>query len=132
MSNATIEQPSNVEVSRVERTRSRPTFRPGADIIEGKDELTVYADMPGADPANIDIQFENGTLTIHGRVEDRIETGPNYLAREYEVGDFIRTFQVSETIDSQRISAEFSGGVLILHLPKTEESKPRKIAVTPK
>jgi HSP20 family molecular chaperone IbpA len=132
MSTAISEQPSNGEVSRVERTSSRPTFRPSADITEGKDELTVFADMAGVDPANIDIQFEKGTLTIHGRVDDRQSPETNFVGREFEVGDFLRTFQVSEAIDAKDIHAEYEDGVLILHLPKTEAAKPRRITVSSK
>ena len=56
----------------------------------------------------------------------------DYLLREYGVGDFYRAFQVSEVIDPSRIQAEYSGGVLTLHLPKSEAAKPRKIAVQAK
>ncbi len=52
-----------------------------------------------------------------------------YLLREYGVGDFYRTFRVSEQIDASRIEAEYADGVLKLHLPKVEAVKPRKITV---
>jgi HSP20 family protein len=112
-----------------ERTRGALTFCPAVDIVEHADELTVWADLPGADASSIDVLFENGTLTIHGHVPPRrSREAPMYL-REYGVGDFHRSFAVGETIDSARLTAEFADGVLTLHLPKVEAAKPRKIVV---
>jgi HSP20 family molecular chaperone IbpA len=101
------------------------------DIIEQAEELTIHADVPGVTADDIDIQFENGTLTIHGTVKPRQPEDVNDLSREYGIGDFHRVFEVSKTIDSERITAEVSDGVLTLHLPKVDAVKPRKINVTP-
>ena len=86
-------------------------------------------DMPGIRAEDVDINFENGTLAVHGKVRDRQAEGANYLSREYDVGDFYRSFQVSETINPNGITAEYKDGVLTLHLAKAEAAKPRKIAV---
>jgi HSP20 family molecular chaperone IbpA len=112
-----------------EHTRSGCYFRPNVDILERPDELVVLADVPGASGENIDIDFEDGTLTIRARVEPRDQGRPEFLVREYSVGDFCRTFHVSEVIDAEKITAECADGVLTLHLPKAEAAKPRKIAV---
>jgi HSP20 family protein len=117
------------EVSEAERTRSGVTYRPVVDIVEKADELAIYADMPGVKPDAIDIHFEDRTLTIHGRVEPRQGAKTTYLLQEYGVGDFHRVFQVSEVIDSTKIAAEYTNGVLMLHLPKVEAVRPRKIEV---
>jgi len=117
------------EVSPPEHTRGGVYYRPNVDIYELPDELVVLADMPGAKNDQIDIQFEDGSLTIHARVPDRHESQGPYLRKEYGVGDYYRTFRVSEHIDASRISAEYSAGVLMLQLPKTEAVKPRKIQV---
>lgn len=113
-----------------EQTRSGLYFRPNVDIQEREDELVLMADVPGVKPDAIDIRFEDGALTIHAKVPQRQEPGRKYLMCEYGVGDFYRTFQVSETVDASKISAECRDGVLTLHLPKVEAVKPRKIAVT--
>lgn len=115
-----------------ERTRGDQFFRPNVDILEKPDELVLVADMPGAKPDQIDIRFEDGELTIHGRVEPRNEEATNFLLREYGVGDYFRAFRVSEQVDPTRIGAEFHEGVLCVHLPKVEAAKPRKISVTPR
>ena len=125
-----VEKPTKAEVARTEHTRNVHHYRPSVDIVERADELTVSADMPGATADGIDINFENGTLTIRGKVKPRQDDDTDYLLREYGVGDFYRTFQVNETIDSERITADYADGVLVLHLPKVETAKPRKIAVS--
>lgn len=120
---------TEAEVAQAERTRSGRAYRPNVDIIENKEELLVVADMPGVSSDSIDVKFENGSLEIHGRVPNRQSPDTRYLLREYGVGDFYRSFQVSEAVDASRITAEFADGVLTLHLPKTEAVKPRKIAI---
>lgn len=112
-----------------ELTRSGQFYRPNVDIQEMPDELVVHADMPGVRGSDIDIDFKDGLLTIHGKVEERQPEGTDYQLHEYGIGDFHRTFQVSEQIDAGRINAAYKDGVLTLHLPKLERVKPRKIAV---
>lgn len=126
-----IEKRTEDTVSRVERTRSGRWYRPNVDILERAEELVVLADMPGVSADNVDVQFENGTLTIHGKLSRPAGPEPVHLLREYGTGDFYRTFQVSEVIDAGRIHAECADGVLTLHLPKVEEARPRRIAVKP-
>ena len=113
-----------------EHTRSGVVYRPHVDIVELSDELLVLADMPGVRAENVDINFEQGSLTIRGTVEPRQKEHTGYTFQEYGIGDFYREFQVSESIAADKISAELSDGVLTLHLPKVEAVKPRKIAVT--
>ncbi len=128
MTTEIIDKPATTDVAATEHTRCGPLFRPTVDIIERADELTVLADMPGVSADEIDINFVNGILTIHGKVEPRHD-GADHVRREYGVGDFHRTFNVSKAIDGTAISAEYADGVLTLHLPKVEAVKPKKIAV---
>jgi HSP20 family molecular chaperone IbpA len=116
------------DLATVERTQGSMTYSPRIDIWEDEDELVLYADLPGVAPEDLDIQFENRELRIHGHVAPRHEK-INFLYGEYGIGDFFRTFTIGETIDADRISAELKDGVLSLHLPKTEAVKPRRIEV---
>lgn len=116
------------DVATVERTRGGVTYTPRIDICESDDELVLYADLPGVAPEDLDIRFENKELTIHAKVSPR-HSDIQFLYGEYGIGDFFRTFAIGETIDSEKISAEMKNGVLILHLPKTEQVKPRRIEV---
>jgi len=115
-----------------ERTRTGCCYRPNVDILEQNDELLVMADVPGAKSDRIDVKFEDGTLEIQAAVAPRGCDDHACLLREYDVGDYYRSFQVSEAIDAGKISAEYADGVLTLHLPKAEALKPRKIAVAAK
>lgn len=128
-SETAVEKKESDEVTRREHTRSGLHYHPNVDILETKDELTVLADLPGAQPDDIDINFERGTLILHGKVRPRQPEDTNFLLAEYGIGDFYRTFEVSEHVDAERIRAEFDDGVLTLHLPKVEAVKPRKIEV---
>jgi HSP20 family protein len=122
-------KPTAEQTAAAERTRSGCCYRPNVDILERDDELVVLADMPGARSDAIDVKFEDGMLDIHAAVVPRHGDGEACLVREYGVGDYYRSFQVSEDIDPAKIAAEYADGVLTLHLPKSEAVKPRKIAV---
>jgi HSP20 family protein len=124
----TMERRGNQPLA-AEQTRIGRSYGPNVDILETPDELILLADMPGSSGEDIDIHFEGGELAIHGRVRERQPEGTVYLLREYGIGEFYRTFQISESINSQGISAELSDGVLALHMPKVEAVKPRRIAV---
>ncbi|MBV8879262.1 MAG: Hsp20/alpha crystallin family protein [Planctomycetaceae bacterium] len=106
-----------------------PRFVPAADIFETAEEYVVMAEMPGCEPQGIDVQFENGELSISGRVARRQAPASGWLAREYEVGDYYRTFNVTDSIQADAIGAEYQNGILTLRLPKIEAAKPRKIEV---
>jgi HSP20 family protein len=129
-----LQSPASETVSR-EKGRAGVRYTPRFDIVETAEELTLYGDLPGVQPADLEVRFENQELVIHGRVAARNDAGDRNNAatghweREYGVGDFYRTFAVSEGIDAQRIQAELKNGVLTLHLPKAEAVKPRKIQV---
>jgi len=126
--NATI-KPAAEEVDSAEHTRCGCYFRPSVDILEGTDELVVLADVPGTTGDDVDVDFKDGTLTIHAKVKRRQDEAIEYLVHEYDVGDYYRTFHVSEAVDAGKISAEYSDGVLALHLPKADAVRPRKISV---
>ena len=114
-------------VAAPERTRDI-TYTPRFDIGETEDELVLYGDLPGVSPQDLEIHFENKELTIHGKVAPR-HSELECVYGEYGIGDFYRTFAIGESVAAEKISAELKNGVLIVHLPKTDAVKPRKIAV---
>ena len=125
-----LEKHRGGEVPAKEQVRTHRTYSPNVDILETRDELTVLADMPGVGGGDIDIHFENGELSIYGRVKERREQNERYLVKDFEDGDYYRAFRITEEINPDKINAEYKNGVLTLHLPKTESAKPRKISVT--
>lgn len=116
------------EVAATERTRGGLTYLPRVDIFENEDEMAIFADMPGVRAEDLDIRFDNGELSIYGKVMPRHEN-VEFAFGEYGIGDFFRTFLISEAVDSEKISAELKNGVLSLHLPKCEAAKPKRISV---
>jgi len=116
--------------AQAEHTRGGRVYSPHVDIVEVENELLLIADVPGATPDHVDINYERGLLTLHVRVEPRqSETETEFLFREYGVGDYHRCFEVGEGVDAQKIDAELKDGVLTVHLPKAEAVRPRKIQV---
>jgi len=116
------------EESRAESTRGA-AFTPRVDIVETDNELTLFADLPGVRPDDVELRYEQGELLLHGRVQRRAAEGRRLLLQEYEDGDFFRAFTIHESIDSTRISAECKNGVVVVHLPKAEAVRPRQIPV---
>jgi|YNPBryunderm2012_1023409.scaffolds.fasta_scaffold22279_2 HSP20 family protein len=104
------------------------TVSPRIDIVETDDEVRLYADMPGVKPEDVDIRFENGELSVHGR-RTVVHHDKSRTAWENPIQGYYRTFRLTEQIASDRIQAELKNGVLTLHLPKIEAVKPRRITV---
>lgn len=125
----TVQKQEATRKEGVERTRDRRTYMPGTNISEGENDYILTAAMPGAGPDTVDINFEDGELTITARVEESPLEKHELAAREYEVGDYQRTFRFPEDVDADRIEAAMSNGILKLTLPKTEKAKPKKITV---
>jgi len=116
------------------RDEERPQiaeFAPAVDIYDQADEIVLIADMPGVAANAVDIHLDRGELSIRGHVTPPAMEAGELVFQEYRVGDFVRSFTVTEEIDPNGIAAEMTNGVLTLHLPKPSERKPRKIVVKP-
>lgn len=104
-------------------------FMPTADIYEDRDTLTVILEMPGVEKDNVQVRVEDGILGVEGRIDLSKYQGLTPLYSEYNIGHYARNFRLSGKIDQSKIEAEIKDGVLLLTLPKAEESKPRTIRV---
>jgi HSP20 family molecular chaperone IbpA len=118
------------EVTSDESTHPGRTYRPSVDICETEEALWLWADMPGVDENTVDVQLNEGVLSIEGKVtlEDYENLVPRYT--EYNVGNFVQRFTVPSQIDVERIRAKMSNGVLELELGKVERAKPRRIEIS--
>jgi HSP20 family protein len=105
-------------------------WSPAVDIFETETELTFQVDAAGLNLANIDVQLENGTMTLKGErkldKDDKI-TGYHRIERSY--GAFARSFTLPETVDPEGVRADYANGVLTITLAKKELAKPRTIKV---
>ena len=108
---------------------SRP-WSPAVDIFETDNELVLKADVPDIDAKNVAIQLENGTLTLKGerRFEDQ-KNGKGFHRIERSYGSFTRAFSLPDTVDGEKVKADYKNGVLTITLPKKEVAKPRTINV---
>jgi len=104
---------------------------PPVDIFEtGNHELVLKAELPDMTRDDIDITVDNGTLTIRGEKKLGSEIKEEQFHRiERRYGTFSRSFSLPQTVDSNRVSAEYKNGVLTVRLPLREEAKPRSIKV---
>lgn len=109
---------------------STRTWAPPVDIYEDSNNLVLKADLPGVDPKDVEIKVENGTLYLSGeRKFEKEVREESYHRVERSYGAFSRSFSLPNSIDSDKVVAEYKDGQLILTMPKREESKPKTIKV---
>jgi len=107
----------------------RAYLTPPIDIHEGPEGLILEADLPGAGESQVTIQLEDNVLTLHAKVTPPAPEGARALHEEYHVGDFYRSFILSDEVERSGITAELKNGVLRLVLPKAERAKTRRIEI---
>jgi HSP20 family protein len=104
---------------------------PPVDILENENELVVKADVPDVKFEDIDVKLENGTLTIAGERKFEKQSGEkggwHRIERSY--GTFERSFSLPETVDPEKVKADYVNGTLTVTLPKKELAKPRQVKV---
>lgn len=121
-----IEGSENAEGSNI----ATADWTPAVDIKETDSAFVITADIPGVDPKDIEVNMENGMLTIKGeRQEEKEEEKEGYKRIERVRGTFYRRFSLPDTADADKISAKSKHGVLEITIPKQEKVQPRKIAV---
>ncbi|HEY0344117.1 MAG TPA: Hsp20/alpha crystallin family protein [Solirubrobacteraceae bacterium] len=107
-------------------------FLPPADVLVREDGVTVYMDVPGLHPDELEIELEQDMLTVRGERRPPWDSLDGSTARiERAFGRFERTLRVTHGLDPDAIEASLDAGVLQLHLPKPQEHQPRKIEIKP-
>lgn len=114
----------------LDNTATGRPWVPPVDIFETENEWVLKADLPDVKMENVNIQIENGTLTLQGdRKFEQEQKGKGYHRVERSYGSFARYFTLPETVDSEKVHADYANGVLTVTLPKKEVAKPRSIKV---
>lgn len=105
-------------------------WAPLVDITEDDKEYLIKAELPEVKKDEVKVSVEHGVLTITGeRKFEKQEKNKKYHRVERAYGSFVRTFVVPDDADADKVQAEFKDGVLRVHLPKSEEAKPKQIEV---
>ena len=109
----------------------RDTWNPAVDILEKDGNLILRAELPGMTEKQIELKLEGNTLTLKGeRKTEADDKKNNYHRVESFYGSFMRTFRLPDTVDMDKISADYKNGVLTITLPQKPEVKPREIPVS--
>ena len=110
---------------------SNDLWSPPVDVEETAEELVLTAELPGMSREHIEIELEDGVLTIQGeKKEEQKDEGTQGLLYERRWGSFSRKFTLPRAVDPNNISATYENGILEIHVPKAEEAKGRKIEIT--
>jgi len=102
---------------------------PPVDVAETQEKIIVRAEVPGMKQEEIQIEFENGLLTIRGERKLVKDEGVTFHRVERTFGNFSRSFTLPRTVDPEKISATYRDGVLEIEVPKKEEAKPKQIRI---
>lgn len=106
------------------------TWLPPVDIIEGKEKITLRAELPGFKDDQVELTVEDGVLSLKGERKLEKETSEqNYHRIERSYGTFVRSFTLPTTVDQTNIQASFADGILSIEMPKREESRPKQIKI---
>jgi HSP20 family protein len=109
----------------------KDNWLPAVDILEKDGNLIPRAELPGMSEKQIDVKLEGNTLTLKGeRKMDNEDKKNNYHRVESFYGSFTRSFRLPETVDLEKISADYKNGVLTVTIPQKPEVKPREITVS--
>lgn len=103
---------------------------PAMNVWTGPEDVVLTAELPGVEPDKIDISVAGDTVTVRGsRALEEPKQGESFHRREREAGQFARSLKLPFEIDSAKVDAKFSSGVLTVTLPRAEVEKPKKISV---
>lgn len=105
-------------------------WAPRADMSETDNEIVVNIDLPGLSKQDITVNMQENNLTISGeRKKESTTKEPGYIRQERFYGKFHRSFLIPQAVKENQINASFKDGVLSIHVPKVEKTKPHKIEI---
>ncbi|HEX8252300.1 MAG TPA: Hsp20/alpha crystallin family protein [Thermoanaerobaculia bacterium] len=107
-------------------------WAPAVDVAETQEKIFVRAEVPGMRQEDIQIEFENGLLTLRGERKLEKADGVTWHRVERIYGNFSRSFTLPRTVDPEKITATYRDGILEVEVPKREEAKPKQIRIAVK
>lgn len=102
---------------------------PAVDIRETEDEIVAYADLPGVEKEDIQLEVKDRALVLTGKRKPASTAEDGWIRREAFAGQFFRAFSLSTDVQANRVTASFKNGILEIRLPKAEEAKPHRIKI---
>ena len=109
-------------------TGRAPRLMP-VDLFRDGDSYVLSADLPGIDPASVDVDVDGQLLTIRAERTAPTAEGVKWLSQERPYGSYLRQFSLGEGVDADRISAHYDNGVLSVVIPMGEKAEPRRIEI---
>lgn len=125
MTNQQVTRPNDAAAA----AREEPALLPPVDVIEDSTGITLYADLPGVPKDRLHVRVEGETLQIDAELVLAVPEGMQASHAEVQRKRYRRAFTLSRELDPDKVSAEFSQGVLRLRIPKAEHAQPRRIEV---
>jgi HSP20 family protein len=114
---------------RGQRAANEASLMPPVEVIEDKEGIVLYADLPGVDKDSLNLNVEGDTVTIEGALALDVPEGLEVTHAEVSLPRFRRVFTLSKELNSNKIAAELNNGVLTLRIPKADHAQPRRIPV---
>ena len=119
----------NINNSIDELIEKQKYVSPFVNIYETDDEFVLIANMPGLLRDDLKVKVEEDSLIMFGKIDYDKQVNKNYILNELEIGNYYRRFNISDSVNRDRIEAKYDNGQLIVNLPKNEKIKPRKIDI---
>ena len=119
----------NINNSIDELLEKQNYISPHVNIYETNDEFVLVANMPGVLRDDLKVKVGKDSLTMFGKIDYDKQTNKNYILKELEIGNYYRTFNISDSVNQEKIEAKYDNGQLVVSLPKNEKIKPRKIDI---
>ena len=110
-------------------SRDEPALLPLVDVIEDATGITLYADLPGVPKDKLQLRVEGDQLSLDGEIALALPQGVQPQHAEVRLARYRRAFTLSKELDADKVSAEFTQGLLRVRIPKAAHAQPRKIAV---
>lgn len=122
-----VKEKGNIVIEELLETQNH--IVPLVNIYETDNEFVLTAHMPGVERQNVRVKLDGNSLIMFGQIDYNNKIDKKYILNEAEIGNYFRTFKISNTVDKSKIEAKYDYGLLTLTLPKIEEVRPRAIDV---